>query len=650
MADDEAMEDESATAEDVLVAVIDALLPERRRQFRVRRIINLGGGEKGPSYAELEQAVSALAEKSADAHVDLDVALKLLEASQNYRATGHHVALQVSIVAHVERRWSDFAPSLAAYAARKHQGYALFDHFPRLRDDPLFIARLADELGSSDSFRSWLQDLISNLVLPAQWQARTLIAALSERDDSDLSTCVFCAVGRGLGWTPWTTLMAILQARPEYAEPHATFEIIEARSDSRTVIDARREMARAIEGQTKVRAVAAMLLELVRPRRGYGDTNLLDRPAETRAAFVDSLQDLIGDDAPLRQAAIEALLWWPSGQAADLAQFAAVALAEAEDRDMLVELESHPVHLVRYAARAVRAAKFKDQPAPTTLPTAGGLVQSLVALESGTSDTGEFPRTWLGDRAIERLIEHTIARVEANVAREYDDHGDEGEDRLLSSLFRELALRFSDLDHALEALARAAAAPHRASVSMRYRNVDRAEEGDDGIKGAKSFSADLCLIVDPMLDGMSLGRRVTLVQAKRLYRNRKAKVQPTWQASFAIDREQRLALQAQTESSVYFFHGPPLGGRGVPVIPTQLVADLSEHKGSGTRLRKEVVAVASRSLADWLTYDALALRIGDPYAALVEKAEGEPGCLPRRLLDLPTVEVQIGLAPRSGDR
>ncbi|MDK2769696.1 MAG: hypothetical protein KYX69_18480 [Sphingomonas sp.] len=199
-------------------------------------------------------------------------------------------------------------------------------------------------------------------------------------------------------------------------------------------------------------------------------------------------------------------------------------------------------------------------------------------------------------------------------------------------------------------MARAAAAPRRASVSMQYRNIDRGEEGDTGVKGAKSFSADLCLIVDPMLDGISLGRRVTLVQAKRLHRNKKAKEQPAWQASFAIDRKQRLALQAQTEWSVYFFHAPPLGGRGVPVIPTQLVADLSEHKGTGTRLRMEVVAAASRSLADWLTYDALSLRVGDPYAALVEKAEGEPGCLPRRPLDLPTVEVRVGLTPRSGDR
>ncbi|NML06743.1 hypothetical protein [Sphingomonas sp. G-3-2-10] len=650
LADEDATSDEPPTAEDMLVAVIDTLLPDRRPRYRVRRILNLGSSGRVPSFNELEQAVAALAQETADAHVDLNVVLKLLEASKDHRSTGRDEALRAGIVKHVERRWSYFEAALAAYAAQRHLGYSLFEHFPRLADEPLFIARLADELKGTNRQNLWLEDLLSQLAVKTKAQARTLIAAIGGRDERNVATCLFAAIGRGVGWTPWTVLMAILRVRPEYAEPYAAFEIPKLQSDSRLLVSARDEMARAIEGQTKVRALAVMLLELVQHRPGYGETDLLSRPAETRAAYVDSLQELIGDDADLRQAAIEALLWWPSGQAADLAQFAAVALVHADDREFLIELESHPVDLVRYAARAVRAAKFSDLPMATVLPSTNSLVGSLVTLESGTPDTGEFPRTWLGDRNIERLIEHTISRVEAHVASEYDAHGDEGEDRLLATLFRDLSTRFSALDDTLEALARASAAPHRASVSMRYRNVDRPEEGRKGIKGAKSFSADLCLIVDPMLDGISLGRRVTLIQAKRLYRNRRAKVQPTWQTSFALHREQRLALQAQTDSSVYFFLAPPLFGRGVPVIPTQLVADLSEHRGSGTRLRKEVVATASRSLADWLTYDALALRVGDPYDALVEKAEGRPGCLPRRLLELPTVEVQVGITPRSGDR
>lgn len=126
-------------------------------------------------------------------------------------------------------------------------------------------------------------------------------------------------------------------------------------------------------------------------------------------------------------------------------------------------------------------------------------------------------------------------------------------------------------------MARAASAPHRAAITLRHRNVDRAEEGAKGIRDAKSFSSDLSLIVDPILDGQSLGRRVTLVQAKSLYRNRKSKYQPAWVKSFHIDREQLQNLVEQTHSSVYFFHGPPMGGRGAPAIPSHLVFDLADR-------------------------------------------------------------------------
>ncbi|HTU10231.1 MAG TPA: hypothetical protein VMG08_04965 [Allosphingosinicella sp.] len=635
---------------DILVEMIGELLPDRSPFHGRRRVFIPAHPGGGPEIDAFTRATSALSDRRADAYVDLPVILKLLEVAATLARKERD--LTPRIVEHVERRWRHLAPSLAAHAAEVYGGHALFDHFPRLRSEPLFIAALARVLSSRDyTHLSWLVELLAELAPSTQWEARTLIAAVATRGNPDLSTCLFRAIARGMGWTPWVSLLAILKARPDYAEPQATFAV--ARRDagiSDLVAHARRDMARAIERQIRVRAVAAMLLEVIGPHGGRGTDRLLGRPGETRAAYVESLRDCIGNRAPLRQAAIETLLWWGDGEATDLAHFAATALARSADRDMLSGLGDHPVRVVHYAARAVRAAKFGESLDASGPPTAGSLVQRLAALEGGVADNEEAARTWLGDRNVERLIEHTIARVEAGAARDYDDHGDEGEDRLLASLFRELALRFDDLDQALEGLARAASAPHRASVRMHYRNVDRPEEGAEGIKQARKFAADLCLIVDPWIDGISLGRRVTLVQAKRVYRNKRAARQPAWNASFEIDREQRLALQAQTHSSVYLFLGPPGGGRGVPVIPTQLVADLAEHRGTGTRLRREVVTVASRSLADWLTYDALALRVGDPCADLVEKAEGQPGGLPRRLLDLPTLEVQVALAPRSERR
>jgi len=125
-------------------------------------------------------------------------------------------------------------------------------------------------------------------------------------------------------------------------------------------------------------------------------------------------------------------------------------------------------------------------------------------------------------------------------------------------------------------------------------------------------------------------------------------VQPTWRKSFRLKVGQMNDLIRQTRSAVYFFQGPLLGGRGVPVIPAQLVSDLASHQGgSGAELARETVAIASRSLADWFTYDALALRTGDPMQELIRKAEGAAGSLPRRLLALPRVEIEIGVSQRS---
>lgn len=647
---DNAADDTATTELDVLCGVIAHLFPERTRP-KPRRRINIGN-DRDLGADELEPATSALADAASDSHVDVEVVLKLLGAIEKLGWTGIDVdTFRARVISHVERRWLSFVEPLVECVLQTYQPSSVFRTFPKLRCERFLASRLAASLATPQGYTFRLEEVLDELAPETLAEARLLVAAFLERgirDERGLATSLFCALGRGMGWTPWVSLQAILHVRPDYAGLHATFERVGDRSrESQSTIDRRLEMAREIEAHAKVRDVAGLLLELIGQGTEWRDDGLLSRPAETRAAFVDRLRATIGNDPQVRQAVIEALLWSAGGRAADLAQFAAVALAQPEDRATLLELERHPVRLVQYAARAVRAAKFSERLEAGTLPPGGSLLQSLVTLDGGAAPADEPARTWLGDRAVERLIEQTISRVEARVAKEYHNHGGEGEDRLLSSLFRELALRFSDLDQALASLARAAAAPHRAAVSMEYRNVDRAEEGARGIKKAKSFSADLCLIVDPRINGVSLGRRVTLVQAKRLYRNTKVRQQLTWLDSFKIDRDQRLHLQEQTHSSVYFFLGPPLGGRGVPVIPASLVGDLSEYKGSGTALSRGAVAVASRSLADWLTYDVLALRVGDAYAELVKRAAGAPGALPRPLLEVPTVEVQIALAPSS---
>lgn len=69
----------------------------------------------------------------------------------------------------------------------------------------------------------------------------------------------------------------------------------------------------------------------------------------------------------------------------------------------------------------------------------------------------------------------------------------------------------------------------------------------------------------------------------------------------------------------------------------------------GVTISHGSVGIASRSLADWFNYDALALRIGDPFQDLVDKATGNPGSLPSPPINIPSLVVEIVLVPTKED-
>lgn len=167
-----------------------------------------------------------------------------------------------------------------------------------------------------------------------------------------------------------------------------------------------------------------------------------------------------------------------------------------------------------------------------------------------------------------------------------------------------------------------------------------------------SFSADLCLIVDPYLDGRPLGKRATLVQAKRLRLKDTTHPEKGLGNSFKLDPAQMRDLIRQTGSSFYLFQCPGLLGRGVPMIPTQLVEDLARyHAASRAPIPADLVGPASRPFAEWLTYMVLGLRTGDPLTELVAKAEGGDGRRPRPLARFGTVEIALRVSdikPRDG--
>ena len=222
-------EDSAPTELDILCGVIVHFFPERSIPWPRRRI-NIGE-DHYPGAIALEAATSALADATANSFVDADVALKLLDAIEPLGRAGVGIdALRARVIAHVERRWSFFAEPLAACAVETYQRSSIFRDFPGLRRDPVLLARLAASIASRQSYAFRLEELLDELAPKTLAEARLLVVALIERGNCDgreylaLKTSLFCALGRGMGWTPWVSLQAILHARPGYADLHAAFE------------------------------------------------------------------------------------------------------------------------------------------------------------------------------------------------------------------------------------------------------------------------------------------------------------------------------------------------------------------------------------------------------------------------------------------
>lgn len=284
---------------DMLCGVIANLFPERTRP-RPRRRINIRN-DRDLGVDELELATSALADAASDSYVDVEVALKLLGAIEKPGWAGIDVdTFRARVISHVERRWPSFVEALVEHALETYQPSSVFSNFPKLRSEHSLVTRLAASLAARQGYAHRLEEVLDQIAPKALAEARLLVAALLERgsrDERGLATSLFCALGRGMGWTPWVSLQAILHVRPDYVGLHATFERDGDRSkESQTTIDRRLEMAREIKAHAKVRDVAGLLLELIGHGNSWRDDGLLGRPAETRAAFVDSLRATIGND------------------------------------------------------------------------------------------------------------------------------------------------------------------------------------------------------------------------------------------------------------------------------------------------------------------------------------------------------------------
>ena len=79
---------------------------------------------------------------------------------------------------------------------------------------------------------------------------------------------------------------------------------------------------------------------------------------------------------------------------------------------------------------------------------------------------------------------------------------------------------------------------------------------------------------------------------------------------------------------------PETAGRAIEIVPARLFAEHLPSRGKTAGLRRELVALASRSLARWITYDVVGLWTGDPNVQVVRKAAGADGRRPYLLVEL----------------
>lgn len=621
-----------------IYAILYRYNPTRKHGQRAIRIERLDSVD----LKEIEDVARELRLPEVMTQLDAaEVATLAAAAATSQERYDDDAGASIALQALLSSRPGELDADIALVAITRHDLHrSILKVFPEMAKSAAMIEAII-EAASQGALAGWHRNVdVNALVIRDMDQARRALPAVEALTEDLVPTVLVAATARGLGWTPWVKLFAILCDEVELADVTKTAVPEKREWDTEDTLTMRHAAWGEILSDGPVREVARLILDLGGALSTAGP--------DVRAVYVQRLRKAIGDDADLRRAAVEALLSRSPPQQQDLALFAATRLVEADDVAFVEALVDHADREVGYRADMVRLAVFDKSagdevwPAPGVSTIAGGL------FSIGLCPTPpEQPRTWIGDRLLELLIEQAVGGEERRFAQQYRDHSEEGEEGLLRSFFSDLATRIRDLGDGLRATARATGSARSTSIELNYRPVDKSEEGKPGVnpKGDKvlpSFSADLCLIVDPYLDGRPLGKRVTLVQAKRLRLKDATRPEKGLANSFKLDPTQMRDLIRQTGSSFYLFQCPGLLDRGVPIIPTQLVEDLARyHAASAARIPAELVGPASRPFAEWLTYMVLGLRTGDPLAELVGKAEGGEGRRPRPLARIGTVEISL---------
>jgi hypothetical protein len=370
----------------------------------------------------------------------------------------------------------------------------------------------------------------------------------------------------------------------------------------------------------------------MRWRNLHPDFDLIASTPEVRAAWVADLVRLAGKADNMRSALLEGILWHGSERVDELVMTVAAAICEAsldQGSSVLESLLAHPSSLVRLRAAALRrlgadAPIEPDRPLPTGILDSGRRLSELAERHRAS------PLTWIGDRHVEMAIESAVQRAAATFTGAYEGHWREDEEPLTVKLLSDVRAALGVVEADIAAVAGRRPGGRRISFSLRDRMVSKHEEGQPGTDPTASFSTDVCLIMTARRDGKVFANRASLIQVKKLKKGADAH----WKNRFEIVRNQLTDISKNTDAAFYMLMGPESAGRAIEIVPARLVAEHLSRLGKTVGLHRELVALASRSLARWITYDVVGLWTGDPKVQVVRKAAGADGRRPYLLVEL----------------
>jgi hypothetical protein len=362
------------------------------------------------------------------------------------------------------------------------------------------------------------------------------------------------------------------------------------------------------------------------------DFDLIASTPEVRAAWVADLVRLAGEADNMRSALLEGILWHGSERVDEFVMTVAAAICEAsldQGSNVLDSLLAHPSSLVRLRAAALRRLGA-DEPIEPDRPLPTGILDSGRRLAEIAERHRASPLTWIGDRQVEMAIESAVQRAAATFTGSYEGHWREDEEPLTVKLLSDVRAALGVVEADIDAVAGRRPGGRRISFSLRDRMVSKHEEGQPGTDPTASFSTDVCLIMTARRDGKVLANRAALIQVKKLKKGADAR----WKNSFEIVRKQLTDISKNTDAAFYMLMGPESAGRAIEIVPARLVAEHLPSRGKTAGLRREFVALASRSLARWITYDVVGLWTGDPNVQVVRKGAGADGRRPYLLVEL----------------